>query len=293
MARINCEDDFWTDPRREALGLYIGDQEKADGRMLRAWRVSQSYWRKGELVPFAVWDGARLDGILECGLAERQDAGVYCKGSKAHFDWISQNAEAGRLGGIASAAVRKERHGTAVPVNARNRSDTEEGDRSETEAPLRSASKNPPKRPKRHRSATEPSYSYSLLLSSEEIDTPESVPSFDSTMAAKWAAWAPTVSKTVKPDIPKWSDTFRKLRELDGFTESEIEAALEFVKSDDFWGGNAASADGLRSRGKNGLKKFENILNAMKQQNGPQKKSRPLHLNPIAENLEDFDAEHS
>lgn len=83
---------------------------------------------------------------------------------------------------------------------------------------------------------------------------------WDLAMAERWAEWAKTVSRTVKPHPEKWARVFRLLREKDGFTEAEIEQAFEHAKADSFWSANVASAEGLRSKSKNGLKKFENLL---------------------------------
>ncbi len=266
MARINCEDDYWTDPRREALGLLIGDQEKADGRMLRAWRVSQSHWTQGHLVPHSLWNAAKLDGIIECGLAERREDGVYCKGSASHFDWIPPKAKAGRAGGIASVAARKERDGTAIPVNARNRSRPN------------AASVNAPKHPEADRSTTEAS----ALLCSARIVLEEDIPPppdpGDLDLATRWAEFACSVSRTVKPDPERWANTVRLMREKDGLTHADLDAMLAFVKSDHFWQHNAASLEGLRSRSKNGLRKCENILNAAR---GAKPVAKPKPAIPI------------
>lgn len=208
MARINCEDDYWTDPRRESLGLLIGDQEKADGRMLRAWRISQSYWRQGgQLVPEAVWDAARLNGVIEVGLAERREGGIYCKGSATQFDWISQHAEAGRVGGKASAAARKARTGSALPVNARNRPKTE----ASTEATVRYAAE-----------ASEATFEappnphlYSSPLSSELSDsgpTPLDLAGLWNELRHK--SQPKVLLSTIKPGSARWTQAAARLRDL-------------------------------------------------------------------------------
>ncbi len=135
--------------------------------------------------------------------------------------------------------------------------------------------------------------------STPQLETPPSggapIPSglevIDLELAHAWGEFAQSQSRSTKPSPKKWSNTVRLLREKDGLSHEELWSMLEFVKNDEFWRPNAISIEGLRTKSKNGLKKFENILTAMQQR--PQKKSRPLHLNPIAENLEDFDAEHS
>lgn len=70
MARINIEDTWWNDPRRERLGEKLGNALLTDGVAIKLWRVSQTYWQKGQLIPgdvFIHFHGARE--ILESGLA--------------------------------------------------------------------------------------------------------------------------------------------------------------------------------------------------------------------------------
>lgn len=99
--------------------------------------------------------------------------------------------------------------------------------------------------------------------------TPESKPAparytdADRALAADWASWASTRSKTVRPDIARWADTFRLMREIDGLTDPDMRAMFDFVRSDDFWAKNAISPAHLRARSKNGLLKHENLRNSM------------------------------
>lgn len=83
---------------------------------------------------------------------------------------------------------------------------------------------------------------------------------FDQQIAQAWATEALSLSRTVKPDPPAWSDAVRKLRELDRLTEADITMMLEHFRSDDFWRKNAVSLPALRTRMKNGLLKAENLL---------------------------------
>ncbi len=120
MARINVEDDFWTHPRYRALTRLVGDEDKAAGMCIRAWRIAQRFWGEGKVIPDDVWKLENLDALLDVGLAEKRDGGVYCRGSEKHFEWYCQAVDSGRRGGLKSAIVRAEKYGTALPPNARN-----------------------------------------------------------------------------------------------------------------------------------------------------------------------------
>ncbi len=102
----------------------------------------------------------------------------------------------------------------------------------------------------------------------------------DEELAQEWANFAKEVSKTVRPNEAKWTDTVRLLREKDGLTHETLRSILAFVHSDHFWQHNAASLEGLRSRSKNGLRKFENILAAMKQRS-TQPNKKPVVEYPV------------
>jgi hypothetical protein len=107
----------------------------------------------------------------------------------------------------------------------------------------------------------------------------------DLAFANEWAAYAKEVSPTVRPDANKWAYTLQLLKERDGVTDQELVDMLAFVKDDAFWRNQAASLEGLRSKSKNGLKKFENILAAMKQRRPtpPPRRKNPI---PIVEGRE-------
>lgn len=85
---------------------------------------------------------------------------------------------------------------------------------------------------------------------------------FDHDLADQWFAWAKTQLHTIQP-TRDGAETIRKLREIDNLTETDLNALFQFVKKDDFWSSNALSPSGLRAKGKNGLRKFENIQRAM------------------------------
>ena len=78
MARINIEDKWLNDPRRDRLSALLGNLSGkpelgsilADGSTQKLWKLSQTYWQKGELIPghiFIHHFGAKE--ILLAGLA--------------------------------------------------------------------------------------------------------------------------------------------------------------------------------------------------------------------------------
>lgn len=108
MARINIEDDLWSDPRFMRLCILLGDEARAVGAVVLGWRTAQKYWcpdRKP--IPRQVFIDAMLSNeLVTSGLAVVVDDDIRMRGSEEHFDWWFQKQEAGRKGGIASAAKR-------------------------------------------------------------------------------------------------------------------------------------------------------------------------------------------
>jgi hypothetical protein len=58
------------------------------------------------------------------------------------------------------------------------------------------------------------------------------------------------------------NDTIDKLIRLDGFELNYIIDSLRWAVQDDFWSGQVFSLSTLRTKSKNGLKKFQNLSNA-------------------------------
>lgn len=54
--------------------------------------------------------------------------------------------------------------------------------------------------------------------------------------------------KTPKPDLDKWANTIRLMRESDRHTLEEIGAVFKWANADDFWKTNILSADSLRKK---------------------------------------------
>ena len=119
MARINIEDEWFTDGRRLRLIELTKNQNIADGMAILAWFLAQKYWIKKELIPGHAWYGAGMSDLLfECGLAERRENGIYVRGSERHFQWYFDKVEAGRKGGLKSSQRPRDAKGRLSSVQA-------------------------------------------------------------------------------------------------------------------------------------------------------------------------------
>jgi hypothetical protein len=115
MPRINVEEDWYSNPRREALIKKVGNSLLADGVALSMWKLSQGYYQKGHLfIPPEIFEMIPYwKEFEECLLAKREKEGIYICGTKDNFLWMTRRKEAGRIGGVASAAKRKQVLSTA------------------------------------------------------------------------------------------------------------------------------------------------------------------------------------
>ena len=98
MPRINVEDCWFDDPRRESLCQKLGPL--GDAIALRMWRLAQNYYRVKTLVPVHIFESAlHWREFEEVGLAERRPEGVYVKGRGERFAWLAALSESGTRGG--------------------------------------------------------------------------------------------------------------------------------------------------------------------------------------------------
>lgn len=114
MARINVEDDWFLDPRRDALLLRVG--LAVDTVALSAWRLAQGYYKKKKLVPVERFEALKHWQDFEAvGLAVKTDDGVYIKGQEKHFRWLIERSESGSIGGRVSAQRERDELGRLLP----------------------------------------------------------------------------------------------------------------------------------------------------------------------------------
>jgi hypothetical protein len=110
MARINIEETWWNDPRKQHLTRLLNSEIVATGAFYTAARLAQTYWLNGRaLIPEKIWKAFEFQAqLIEAGLAEVRDAGVYVVGSCDAFDWLELKKEAGKKGGLARASKLKQ-----------------------------------------------------------------------------------------------------------------------------------------------------------------------------------------
>lgn len=103
MARINIEDAIYKDMRFIQLVQKLGSVDSALGALVRAWSLAQAHYLSAEtdrLIPVFEWNRQCIPhAIVEVGLAEERDAGIYICGAEKQFAWLLQRQDAGRKGG--------------------------------------------------------------------------------------------------------------------------------------------------------------------------------------------------
>lgn len=124
MARLNIEETIWSDPRFLKLCIKLGDELRAIGAVVMAWRLAQKHWcPKKAAVPESEWRLSGLpDAVIEVGLAEFSGDGVKLKGVEDAFSWYFDAVEAGRKGGQASARSRKPKRPLSKPEQPSSKS---------------------------------------------------------------------------------------------------------------------------------------------------------------------------
>ena len=85
--------------------------------------------------------------------------------------------------------------------------------------------------------------------------------------------------KNLSPDktdslVKNSCDSIDKLIRLDSFNLDYIRLVLGWAVKDNFWGNNILSLAGLRTKSKNGLKKFQNIAVAYENKDGEKEKPK-------------------
>jgi hypothetical protein len=129
MARINFEDSVLKDGRFIDLAIKMGSRRTALGALLEAYLVAQRYWVPSEKrIPTEVYGRERLaTELIEVGLAEQTDDGVYIRGSKEQFAWLVQRSRAGSVKKPRTKSLGKKKSGTKrdeTEVNGSERVET-------------------------------------------------------------------------------------------------------------------------------------------------------------------------
>jgi hypothetical protein len=111
--RLTIEDSLYADPRFMRFMVKVGDEARALGCMLIAFRLAQKHWcPEKRPVPSAEWSVSGLPKeIIECGLVEEREGGYYVRGSETQFAWYFQRVEAGKKGGRPKAGANRKKPG--------------------------------------------------------------------------------------------------------------------------------------------------------------------------------------
>lgn len=116
---VKVRPEVWTDPRMKILEKCMSKYE-AIGRLVEFWGLAQAYWVSGSPVPAKLFACLDSNVLISAGFAEEVDGGIRAMGDHEHFDWLKKQQERGRK----SAEARRQKYGTAAPVNP-NQSRTE------------------------------------------------------------------------------------------------------------------------------------------------------------------------
>lgn len=105
MGCLNVDDKWFDDPRRDSLIELIG-QTAADGTAMKMWRLAETWYRKDSIVPREIFfTHKHAKEFLTVKLAEERPDGVYIKGSKEFFQYITDAKEGKKKAGETRAAT--------------------------------------------------------------------------------------------------------------------------------------------------------------------------------------------
>lgn len=123
MARINLEDSLLKDDKFTDLCIKLGSRILALGTVAEAFILAQKHYldeSNDRLIPLNEWTRKKdLWVLLQVGLAEEFDKGIYIKGSESSFKWLLQRSDAGKK----SAALKQNKDETKSTVVERNSTD--------------------------------------------------------------------------------------------------------------------------------------------------------------------------
>jgi len=106
-------------------------------------------------------------------------------------------------------------------------------------------------------------------------------------LAEDWAEYGREQMPTLKINIEQWANELRLIEKNEKVPLGFLRAMLEFVRRDSFWCNQAPSIMGLRGKSKNGMRKFENIITAMKNTKAFKKRQSDILLSKQLAELEE------
>lgn len=282
MARLNLEDHAFGDPRLDRLAALLKkDRSAALGTMVYIWHESQAEMKsEASARELYLWGCADVemsedkfsDALIRAGYVDRRDEDIFeIRGNKSQIEGLLKFSIRQRKN--AESRWKKKKEAPKSPDASGMPNDAK---RCQTMPEMPNLNPNPNPFP-----------------NGKVISPPKNLPKKtaiqfsdeDKAVANHWSQWAATVSTTVKARPEEWAAEVNKLVRIDGLTHDQVFSILEFVQEDGFWQKNAVSLMSLRTRSKNGLRKWENIVNAMENEDG---RAKPREKNGNDAFLETF-----
>jgi len=117
MGRINIKESLYSDERFLDLVRCVESYEFAIGVMVRAWCIAEKHYlftENDRLIPRVEWNKFKHSSkLIEFGLAEEREKGIYVCGSQEQFKGLLQRSEAGKKSGLKR---KQKRNGSATAV---------------------------------------------------------------------------------------------------------------------------------------------------------------------------------
>lgn len=248
LPRVNIEDTAYGDIRFAKLGRATG-QTRFDclGRMAHVWRhctSAQTYEITREDFELLYEIEGSFDLAVAAGMLEKVGDGVaYVRGTKGRIEWLSAQRENAAKGGRANAARYKESP-TESPNGAQRLSQMEPEPQPEGSPPT-------------------PALSPALTPTKEESLASYFVESIRTHHPAY---------KASESQLRGWADEIDKAIRLDGRTENQLRAVIDYCHRDpagSFWRANLLSGAKLRE-------KFDQISIQMGARYTASKQSQPV-----------------
>jgi len=101
MARINIEEAWFSDPRRERLKDLVGGEVETVA--VAMWRLAQDHSNE-RVVPEKLFKMIKhWEAFVKAGLAFKNNGGYYVCGTEERFKWLEVCRKSGKKGGLAKA----------------------------------------------------------------------------------------------------------------------------------------------------------------------------------------------
>lgn len=103
-----------------------------------------------------------------------------------------------------------------------------------------------------------------LKTKNKKLKSTPKISDDENTLASEWLSWSLTVTPSIKASAHDFAVSISEFCRIEKISANDLRQIFEFIRKNEFWAKNAVSPAGLRTRSKNGLLKYQNILNDMK-----------------------------